>query len=85
MAIIGTNVGVFLLWKLCPPAWRLLNRHFITVAAYPRPLSLIGNVFSHQTVNHLALNMVVLWFVGTRRECLDNPSSGRDIDRFHFF
>ncbi|OGM43797.1 rhomboid family protein [Aspergillus bombycis] len=66
MAIIGTNVGVFLLWKLCPPAWRLLNRHFITVAAYPRPLSLIGNVFSHQTVNHLALNMVVLWFVGTR-------------------
>ncbi|KAE8136183.1 hypothetical protein BDV38DRAFT_284185 [Aspergillus pseudotamarii] len=66
MAIIGTNIGVFLLWKLCPPAWRLLNRHFITVAAYPRPLSLIGNVFSHQTANHLALNMVVLWFVGTR-------------------
>ncbi|KAE8379433.1 hypothetical protein BDV26DRAFT_259437 [Aspergillus bertholletiae] len=66
MAIIGTNIGVFLLWKLCPPAWRLLNRYFITVAAYPRPLSLVGNVFSHQTVNHLALNMVVLWFVGTR-------------------
>ncbi|KAE8393943.1 hypothetical protein BDV23DRAFT_148292 [Aspergillus alliaceus] len=66
MTIIGTNVGVFLLWKLCPPAWRLLNRHFITVAAYPRPLSLIGNVFSHQTVKHLLINMVVLWFVGTK-------------------
>ncbi|KAF7595766.1 hypothetical protein BBP40_004897 [Aspergillus hancockii] len=66
IGIISTNIGIFLLWKICPPAWRLLNRYFITVAAYPRPLSLIGNTFSHQSMNHLAINMVVLWFVGTR-------------------
>ncbi|KAE8354459.1 hypothetical protein BDV28DRAFT_130981 [Aspergillus coremiiformis] len=66
MAIIGMNTGIFLLWKAFPPAWRLLNRYFITVAAYPRPLSLMGSVFSHQKAKHLATNMVVLWFVGTR-------------------
>ncbi|KAE8145913.1 hypothetical protein BDV25DRAFT_60304 [Aspergillus avenaceus] len=65
MAIIGTNLGIFLLWKI-PPAWKLLNRYFITIAAYPRPLSLLGSVFSHQTVTHLAVNMTVLWCVGTR-------------------
>lgn len=66
MTIIGTNVGVFALWRLWPPAWRLLNRYFITVTAYPRPLSLVGNVFSHQTVRHLAANMFVLWVMGTK-------------------
>ncbi|GES65149.1 rhomboid family protein [Aspergillus terreus] len=66
MTIIGMNVGIFALWRLWPPAWRLLNRYFITVTAYPRPLSLVGNVFSHQTVRHLAANMFVLWVVGTK-------------------
>ncbi|RAL12008.1 rhomboid protease PCP1 [Aspergillus homomorphus CBS 101889] len=66
MGIVGINVGVFVLWRAWPPAWRLLNRYFISVAAYPRPLSLVGNVFSHQKPVHLGVNMVMLWFVGTR-------------------
>ncbi|KKK16721.1 hypothetical protein ARAM_004180 [Aspergillus rambellii] len=66
VAIIGANVGIFVLWKAWPPAWRLLNRYFISVAAYPRPFSLIGNVFSHQTVRHIATNMALIWFVGTK-------------------
>ncbi|KAL4914205.1 hypothetical protein BDW62DRAFT_190862 [Aspergillus aurantiobrunneus] len=65
-AIIGVNVGVFVLWRAWPPAWRLLNRYFISVPAYPRVLSLVGNVFSHQTISHLTINMFVLWIFGTR-------------------
>ncbi|OJI97673.1 hypothetical protein ASPVEDRAFT_37096 [Aspergillus versicolor CBS 583.65] len=65
-AIIGINVGVFALWRAWPPAWRLLNRYFISVPAYPRVFSLVGNVFSHQTITHLGINMFVLWIFGTR-------------------
>ncbi|PYH49888.1 rhomboid protease PCP1 [Aspergillus saccharolyticus JOP 1030-1] len=65
IGIVGINVGIFALWRF-PPAWRMLNRYFISVAAYPRPLSLVGNVFSHQKPLHLGLNMTMLWFIGTR-------------------
>jgi rhomboid-like protein len=68
-AIIGANATIFALWRLWPPAWRLLNRYFISVAAYPRVFSLVGAVFSHQTVAHLGMNMFVLWMFGTKREC----------------
>lgn len=67
MSIIGINVGVFMLWKF-PPAWKLLNRYFLSVAAYPYALSVVGSVFSHQAFKHLATNMIILWFLGTRRE-----------------
>lgn len=69
-AIIGINVGIFVLWRAWPPAWRLLNRYFINVAAYPRVFGLVGNVFSHQHLMHLGINMSVLWFFGTKREFL---------------
>ncbi|KAL2831988.1 hypothetical protein BDW59DRAFT_139519, partial [Aspergillus cavernicola] len=65
-AIIGTNVAIFALWRVWPPAWRLLNRYFISVPAYPRVFSLVGNVFSHQQLPHLAMNMLILWTFGTR-------------------
>ncbi|KAL4868164.1 hypothetical protein BDV12DRAFT_170172 [Aspergillus spectabilis] len=64
-AIIGINTAVFALWKIWPPAWRLLNRYFISVPAYPRVFSLVGNIFSHQSVTHLTVNMLVLWVFGT--------------------
>jgi len=76
MAIIGLNLGVYLLWKV-PPAWRMLNRHFIIVNAWPRATSMIGSVFSHQTLKHLALNMGLLWFIGTRREYSTFGCGGR--------
>ncbi|KAL4975472.1 hypothetical protein BDW66DRAFT_160442 [Aspergillus desertorum] len=65
-AIIGINVAIFVLWRAWPPAWRLLNRYFISVAAYPRVFGLVGNVFSHQHLMHLGVNMSVLWFFGTK-------------------
>ncbi|KXJ91772.1 hypothetical protein Micbo1qcDRAFT_161793 [Microdochium bolleyi] len=65
LTIIALNLAVWGLWKL-PPAWKLLNRYFLIIAATPRPLQLVGAMFSHQTLGHLAMNMGVLWFFGTR-------------------
>lgn len=67
IAIAGLNIGIYALWKV-PPAWRMLNRHFIIVNMWPRAFSMIGSVFSHQTAKHLALNMGPLLLIGTRRE-----------------
>ncbi|KAH8693041.1 putative rhomboid family protein [Talaromyces proteolyticus] len=64
-AIIGVNVAVYCLWKI-PPAWRLLNRYFISVPLYPYALSVVGSVFSHQQFKHLATNTLILWLIGSR-------------------
>ena len=59
------NLAIFGLWHH-PPAFRILNKYFMTTPGYPYPLSLVGNIFSHQSFSHLAVNMAVLYFVGTR-------------------
>ncbi|KAL2011781.1 hypothetical protein VTN00DRAFT_4499 [Thermoascus crustaceus] len=66
MGIMGVNLAVFALWKAWPPAWKMLNRYFISVPIYPHAFSIVGSVFSHQQFRHLATNMVILWFIGTR-------------------
>ncbi|KAI1816953.1 rhomboid-domain-containing protein [Poronia punctata] len=65
ISLIVANVAVWALWKY-PPAWTILNKYMIVIAATPRPLQLIGALFSHQSMSHLAANMVWLWFFGTR-------------------
>jgi rhomboid-like protein len=65
IGIIIANSLVLGAWRV-PPLFRMLNKFFITVPGFPRPLSLIGNNFSHQSFYHFAVNMTVLWFVGTR-------------------
>ncbi|CZR60821.1 related to mitochondrial rhomboid protease [Phialocephala subalpina] len=65
IGIILANTIILGAWRV-PMLFRVLNKYFITVPGYPFPLSLIGNVFSHQTLSHFAINMAVLWFVGTR-------------------
>ncbi|CAK7233521.1 hypothetical protein SCUCBS95973_008622 [Sporothrix curviconia] len=64
-ALIGANIAVFAAWRL-PPLWRLLNRYMIVVPATPRPLSLLGAMFSHQKASHLLANCLFLWFIGIR-------------------
>jgi rhomboid-like protein len=59
------NLMIFGMWHH-PPAFRLLNKYFVTTPGYPYPLSLVGNIFSHQSFSHFAMNMTVLYFVGTR-------------------
>jgi rhomboid-like protein len=65
LGLFIANFVIFAAWRH-PPLFRLLNKYFITIPGYPIPLSLVGNIFSHQTFSHFALNMGVLYFVGTR-------------------
>lgn len=64
-ALVGINAAIFLAWTV-PPLWKFLNRTFIVTAAYPHAKGIIGGIFSHQGLKHLALNMVFLWIIGTR-------------------
>jgi rhomboid-like protein len=65
LGLILANGLVFMMWRF-PPAFRMLNKYFITVPGYPWALSLVGNIFSHQSFYHLSINMLVLYFVGSR-------------------
>ncbi|OTB02527.1 hypothetical protein M426DRAFT_322622 [Hypoxylon sp. CI-4A] len=65
IALIGINLTAWLLWRT-PQLWGFMNRYFIVVAATPRPFQLLGAMFSHQKFSHAALNLVALWFFGTR-------------------
>lgn len=65
ISIILMNSAVLLAWRV-PAAWAFLNKYFLMVPAYPRALSMVGNIFSQQSTRHFLTNMVVLWFVGTK-------------------
>jgi rhomboid-like protein len=66
-ATVGTllfaNAAIFGAWGL-PPFWRLLNKYFISTPAYPRAVSMLLNVFSHNNTKHLLVNMVGLLLFG---------------------
>ncbi|EPE09170.1 rhomboid family protein [Ophiostoma piceae UAMH 11346] len=64
-SLIAANAAVFAMWRI-PPLWRLMNRYMILVPATPRPLSLLGAMFSHQKFGHLLANSAFLWFIGMR-------------------
>lgn len=64
IGLIIANAAIFILWRI-PPAWRMLNKYFITAPGYPFAWSALGNIFSHQGIGHFATNMVVLWVMGT--------------------
>ena len=63
--LILANLACWALWKI-PPMWRLLNQHFMLVAAVPRASTMLTAMFSHQSALHLAQNMAILWFMGVR-------------------
>ncbi|KAI8951080.1 hypothetical protein F4801DRAFT_307713 [Xylaria longipes] len=65
LGLIAANMAIWALWKF-PPAWAFLNKYMILIAATPRPLQILGAMFSHQSLGHLSANMVFLWFFGTR-------------------
>lgn len=56
VGLVAINVLIWWAWKF-PPAWRILNRYFITVPGQPRPFSMLGSFFSHQTRRHLFNNL----------------------------
>ncbi|KAI0876858.1 hypothetical protein GGS24DRAFT_488342 [Hypoxylon argillaceum] len=65
LALMAANLAIWGLWKF-PPAWPLFNKYMLVVAATPRPLQIIGAMFSHHTFGHLISNMFTLWLFGTR-------------------
>ncbi|KAK4161981.1 rhomboid protein 1, mitochondrial [Cladorrhinum sp. PSN259] len=65
-AIILANMLIAGAWKI-PPLYRMLNRYFLLCPAVPVVPSILGAVFSHQSlIGHFIPNMVLLWFIGTR-------------------
>lgn len=62
-ALVLANATVLFLWHV-PPAWRMLNKYFMIIPAYPRGLSMIGAVFSHQAKSHFLSNMAFLAIFG---------------------
>ena len=65
VGIVLANMTIFTLWFF-PPAWRVLNRLFISTPLKPSAFSMLGNVFSHKSPVHLLSNMTLLWLLGTR-------------------
>lgn len=63
--LIGINLAVYACWKI-PPLWRVMNNYFMLVVGMPRPITVVTAIFSHQKLGHLALNMAVLYYVGSR-------------------
>ncbi|KAI1621735.1 rhomboid-like protein [Exophiala viscosa] len=61
--VIATNFVIFCAWRM-PPFWRLLNKYFIIVPAYPYAFSMLGSIFSHQTLTHFLANMIPLLIFG---------------------
>ncbi|KFY21888.1 hypothetical protein V493_07021, partial [Pseudogymnoascus sp. VKM F-4281 (FW-2241)] len=64
-SIMAFNAFIWVAWHH-PPAWRVLNKYFLSVPGYPRALAVLGNAFSHQTFRHLAMNMVFMYIMGTQ-------------------
>ena len=65
LAIVGANAAIHLAWMI-PFFWRKLNQYFLLVTALPKPLSLLGSTFSHQSFVHLLANMTFLWIIGPK-------------------
>lgn len=61
--IIGLNVIVWFGWRVAPLR-RSMQRIFLLAPVYPWSSSIVGSVFSHQTLHHLVANMIALWFIG---------------------
>ncbi|KAI8355648.1 hypothetical protein EDC96DRAFT_446656 [Choanephora cucurbitarum] len=74
--LIGTNVTVFLLWQYAystyrqfgDPSWiSFMSRHFANsedAVSKGRLHTLLTSSFSHQSLNHLGINMLVLYSMG---------------------
>lgn len=62
-ALTGTLLLAFVASRI-PPVWKILNKYCTIVPAYPYAFSLLGAAFRHNTVGHLASNIIALWVFG---------------------
>ena len=76
VTIIGFNCLVFGLWRI-PQLWTFMNRNFLVVPVHPYSIAMLGAPFSHQHFNHLLMNVVCLWLIGTH--CTFPRTNGNEI------
>ena len=62
-ALTGALAAGFFLARL-PPLWKITNKYFTIVPAYPSPVSIVGAAFRHQPLSHLLTNGISLIFFG---------------------
>lgn len=63
-ALLGINVGVFVLWHM-PKFWPVLQKHMLLQKGQVlSKWSIIGSAFSHLEFWHLGMNMLALWSFG---------------------
>lgn len=62
--IAGINLVMLLMWRH-PYAWKYMNRYFLASPGDPRAFSILGAIFSHQTLNHWWWNMGTFYLVGS--------------------
>jgi rhomboid-like protein len=48
-----------------PPLWRTYGKYFTIIPAWPYAASLVGSIFRHDTLSHLAINTSALWLFGS--------------------
>lgn len=56
LGIVAVNVLIFLAWHKLPQYRRFLNKYFLSTPGYPFAVSMVGNIFSHTELQHLAMN-----------------------------
>jgi rhomboid-like protein len=64
--LLAINTVIWIVWKR-PEMWKIMNRYFLLSSGHPNAFSVVGNVFSHQSLKHLASNMAVLMVIGIPR------------------
>jgi len=75
-SVIGTNVGVYLMWQYAINSYKqfgdshwlnIMGKHFISspeAVHNGRYHTLLTSAFSHKSLEHLGLNMLVLYSIG---------------------
>ncbi|KAI8643880.1 hypothetical protein BD408DRAFT_341473 [Parasitella parasitica] len=75
-SVIGTNVGIFFMWQYAVNAYKQFGdshwldrmaKHFICsqeAVHHGRYHTLLTSTFSHKSLEHLGLNMLVLYSIG---------------------
>ena len=63
-----TALGLGMAFITCawhvPKFWKTMNTYLVSVPALPHPVSMLGNIFSHQTFRHLIANTSFFWLYG---------------------
>ena len=64
LVVLGIAMAMITCAWHVPKFWKVLNTYMLNVPALPHPISMLGNIFSHQNFKHLIVNSTWLWLFG---------------------